>query len=407
MAAGRDPQVSAAPARRLLPVVIAAYAFWINMVGTTLPTPLYPLYSRQLGITSLTITVIFATYAIGVVVSLVLFGRLSDEVGRRPVLLGGLLASAASAVAFLLAQDLLVLLIGRALSGLSAGIFTGTATATIIDLSDAHTRKRAGGLAAAANLGGLGCGSLFSGLLASFAPAPLRLSYAIDLGLVVLALVALALMLPETVPRKPRMRLQPQRLNVPRQARGVFIRAAAAGSCSFAVSSLYGAVMPGFLTQDLHLKSPALAGFLVFLLFGLAVGGQFSAARLPERIALPGGSATLGVGAALLTLAVALKSFPILLLAAAVTGLGQTVAISAGLAALGARSPAGQRGEVASSFFVVLYCALAFPIVAVGLATQFAALRSIAIIFGIIVTAICAFVVVSFMEELRRPTVAQ
>lgn len=130
-------------------------------------------------------------------------------------------------------------------------------------------------------------------------------------------------------------------------------------------------------------------------------------ARLPERVALPGGSGALGTGAALLTLAVALRSFPILLLAAAVTGLGQTVTISAGLAALGARSPAGQRGEVASSFFVVLYCALALPIVAVGIATQFSALRSIAIIFGIIVTAVCAVVVVSFAREMRRPVVAR
>src|ERR1700679_1356051 len=101
------------------------------MLGTTLPTPLYGLYQEQLGFSELMVTVIFATYAVGVIASLLLFGRLSDEIGRRGALLPGLALSALSAVAFLLAHGLAPLLVGRLLSGLSAGIFTGTATATL------------------------------------------------------------------------------------------------------------------------------------------------------------------------------------------------------------------------------------------------------------------------------------
>ncbi|MFN2569461.1 MAG: MFS transporter, partial [Candidatus Dormibacteria bacterium] len=338
--------------RRLLGTAAAAYAFTTTMAGTTLPTPLYPLYTRELRINTLLVTVIFATYPVGVVAALILFGRLSDQVGRRPVLIGGLLLSAASAVTFLLAHSLAPVLLGRALSGLSAGIFAGTATATILDLSEGHGRRRAAGLATAANLGGLGLGSLLSGLLASFAAEPLRLPYGIDLGLLLVALGGLGLLLPETVERRRGIRLRPQRLHVPREGRRVFIRAVTSGSCGFAVSGVYGSVVPGFLAQPLHLSSPALSGLLVFLLFGLAIAGQFIATRLPERMAMPAGSAALAGGAALLTLAVALESFPALLLAAAVTGLGQTVAITAGLAALNALTPLKQRGGVASSFFV-------------------------------------------------------
>src|SRR5258707_15323869 len=104
----------------------AAFALAIAMLGTTLPTPLYELYRERFGFSELMVTVIFATYAAGVIASLLLFGPLSDQVGRRRVLLPGLALSALSAIAFLLAHGLALLLVGRILSGLSAGIFTGT-----------------------------------------------------------------------------------------------------------------------------------------------------------------------------------------------------------------------------------------------------------------------------------------
>ncbi len=129
------------------------------MMGTTLPTPLYGLYREKFGFSELMITVIFATYAVGVIAALLLFGRLSDEIGRRAVLLGGLGFSALSAVAFLTTSGLALLLVGRALSGLSAGIFTGTATATLVDLAPAEQRGRATLVGTLANMLGLGSGT--------------------------------------------------------------------------------------------------------------------------------------------------------------------------------------------------------------------------------------------------------
>src|SRR5689334_19049078 len=122
------------------------------MIGTTMPTPLYPLYERELGFGGLMVTVVFATYAVGVLLALLLVGRLSDQVGRKAVLLPGLGLAAASSLVFLVPHSLVALFAGRLLSGLSAGIFTGTATATLIDLAPPEGRARAGLIAAAVNL---------------------------------------------------------------------------------------------------------------------------------------------------------------------------------------------------------------------------------------------------------------
>src|SRR5437763_16204339 len=108
---------------RLAATIGAAYAFFVTMLGTTLPTPLYPSYEARFGFSGLIVTVVFATYAVGVLAALLLLGHTSDEVGRRPVLLAGLVFAAISSVVFLVANALGPLLVGRVLSGVSAGIF--------------------------------------------------------------------------------------------------------------------------------------------------------------------------------------------------------------------------------------------------------------------------------------------
>ncbi|CAM5565761.1 hypothetical protein STANM309S_02697 [Streptomyces tanashiensis] len=147
------------------------------MTGTTLPTPLYPLYQEKFGFSELTVTVVYAVYAFGVIGVLLLAGNASDTVGRRPTLLWGLGFAAASAVCFLSADALAWLYAGRLLSGLSAGLFTGAATAYVMDLAPPGGQSRATLVATAANMGGLGCGPLSPparGVRAGAPAAPVR-----------------------------------------------------------------------------------------------------------------------------------------------------------------------------------------------------------------------------------------
>src|SRR5437764_984293 len=213
--------------------VSVAYAFLVTMIGTTLPTPLYPIYQQRFGFKELMITVIFAVYAVGVICGLILTGRLSDEIGRRPVLLFGLACAGLSSVIFVLAQGLAPILVARLLSGLSAGSFTGTATAMLIDLGPPERRERSAAIAAAVTLAGLGLGPLLAGVLAQTGVIPLRLSYWVHLALLLPAIPAL-LLAPEPVEVKEHPRFAPQRLAVPREVRGTFVLAGLGGFAAFA-----------------------------------------------------------------------------------------------------------------------------------------------------------------------------
>jgi MFS family permease len=170
---GRAAAVSA-PRRPVLsrPVAfwLVAVAFAVTMFGTTLPTPLYVLYQEELGLAEPMLTAVFAVYAAGVLAALLLFGRASDQLGRRRMLLVGLTCSALSAVAFLLDQGLALLIVGRVMSGLSAGIFTGTATAALMDLAGTGQERRATLVATASNMGALGLGPLVAGSSSSSRP---------------------------------------------------------------------------------------------------------------------------------------------------------------------------------------------------------------------------------------------
>jgi len=369
----------------------ATYAFWATMVGTTLPTPLYVRYQERFGFSELMVTVIFATYAAGVIAALLLLGRLSDQAGRRPVLALGLAASALSAVMFLIAQGLPLLLVGRLISGFSAGIFTGTATATLVDLAPSGREARATLVAAMVNMGGLGCGPLLAGLLVGTGSLPLRLSYWVDLGLLAPAVVAVLLM-PEPVSRTAKVKLRPQALRVPREVRAVFIRAGLAAFAGFAVLGLSTAVSPAFLGRVLSVHSEVVVGVVVFAVFAASTGGQLLLEVVPDRLALPAGCGGLIAGMAVFAFGLADSSLARLVTGAMLAGVGQGLSFRAGLAGVNEASPSEQRAEVASSFFVVAYLAISVPVIGEGVLAEASTLRTAGLVFAGVVAAVAGVV---------------
>jgi MFS family permease len=378
---------------------LLAFVFATTMLGTTLPTPLYDIYQAQWHFSAAVVTVIFAVYAAAVLVTLLLAGRSSDQAGRRPVLAAALGCAALSTVAFILAPDEGVLVAGRILSGLAAGLMTGTATATLTELVPASAGRRASLVATAANMGGLGLGPLIAGLFAQYAPHPTTLVF--EVYLVVLAAAGLCLMLvPETVSPRRRPALRFAGLGIPERGRSEFVAAAVAAFAAFALLGLFTSLVPGFIGGVLHQGSHAVQGGVVFLLLAVGTVSQVAVSRLPSRrVALAG--LGLFLAALALILAALAESSMALFLAGTVVGGAAVGAIFLGsLATANRLAPPERRGHVISTFFVACYAGLIIPVVGVGVLSGFTGTFPAVLAFSLLLTVLCLFSAASIRRTL-------
>jgi predicted MFS family arabinose efflux permease len=389
------PRVSKPLAFRLLAVV-----FTYAMLGTTLPTPIYVLYQAQYHLTSLLITIIFTAYVAGVLASLLFFGRLSDHFGRKRVLVSALILAAVSTLFFIFADSLASLLVGRFISGLGAGMMTGTATAGLVELEPTGTPRRATRIATAANMGGLGLGPLIAGLFAQLAPYPTTLVFEVYLVLLVV-IIAVVPLLPETVKSPDHVVDLRPKLAVPSSIRGVYLQAAGSVFSAFTLAGLFSALVPSILKGTLHQSNLIVAGAIVFLLFGIAVIVQVAFHDIMIRKAMMIGLTLLIVSLALIETGVALASIAAFLGGTLVAGLGIGLAFMGSLAALNKAAPPDQRGALVSAFFVAAYAGLSVPVVAYGVLVQVTNFAEGTLILSLAVGLVLAGTLASLLRSRR------
>jgi MFS family permease len=228
---------------------LAAAVIGLSLFASLTPSPLYRTYSELWHFSPLTLTLIYATYAFGVLATLLLAGRVSDDVGRRPVLLVSLGALMASTVLFMLASSAAWLFVARGLQGLATGAALSAASAALLDLHPRRDPAGVGltnGVAAAA---GIGLGALVSSSLVQLGSAPRVVPFVVLLVLLALAFAG-AYWMPEPVEERRRFRLTLERLNVPAVARRPFLLASLAVISSWSIGALFFRSVPSSPTSS-------------------------------------------------------------------------------------------------------------------------------------------------------------
>jgi MFS family permease len=349
---------------------IITYLFAATMLGTTLPTPLYVIYQAQWHFSSGIITIIFASYAVGVLVALLLAGRSSDQVGRRPVLAAALAFSAVSTLVFIVAPALGWLFVGRVLSGISAGLVTGTATAALTDTYSGSSPRHPSMVATAANMGGLGLGPLIAGLFAQFGSNPTVLVFEVYLAVLAAAAIGL-IFVPETISDRQHLSLRFTGLGIPPEGRSEFIAAGVAGFAAFSLLGLFTALAPSFLGNILHERSHAVGGAVVFAIFGTAAITQLLLARFPSRTVIVSGLAVFLAALALVVAGLSEASLALFLTGTFVSGFAVGAVFIGSMSTANRLAPGETRGRVVSTYFVFAYVGLTIPVIGVGVASQY------------------------------------
>jgi MFS family permease len=282
---------------------------------------------------------------------------------------------------FLTAGPVWQLLVGRALSGLSAGVFTGTATVAIVEAAAPQWRSRAAIVATIANMGGLGLGPVTGGLLVQYLRWPLHLAFVCHLALLMVACLGL-LRARETAIVTSGGRLTVRSLVVPAQVRATFVPAAIATFAGFAVLGLFTAVAPAFLAQILDIHNVAVAGIVVSAVFFSSALAQIATGPMRTSTALPLGCVVLVAGMVFILLALLHSSAVLLVIGAVTAGAGQGISFSKSVRSVTDAALAHHRAGVTSTLFVIAYLALSIPVVGEGLAAHAWGLRTAGIVFA-------------------------
>jgi MFS family permease len=347
---------------------IVAAALAAMFVGATLPTPLYPLYRRTFGFGEVVLTLIYAVYVLGNLTALIVFGRLSDQIGRRNTMLPAIVIGGTSASAFFLASSTPWLFAARALSGFATGLASGAATAWISELKSRKGGGSGAVTASASNFIGLAVGPLLSGVLAQVAPWPLKLSYLVY-GVLLVAVGIAILAAPETVDQRveqwSKLTLRP-RLGLPKEFRLTFVSPAVTAFITFALVGFYAALIPNLLADSLHLPGPLAGGLIVFELFTAATLATVLGGNVKSRNAMLSGLALFPLSLVLLVFAELRHSMSLLLAAAAFGGVAASFGYRGSLEVVNDIAPKGQRSEIVSSYLVAVYCGNSLPVIGVG-----------------------------------------
>ena len=372
---------------------LVAFTFFVIIVGGGLPTPFYVVYQHLWGFSPAILTVVFAAYAGGLLLTLVLFRTVSDRVGRKRVLIAGVVVGITSTAVFLTAQSVEWLIVARVLSGVSVGLTASTATAALTEFEPSGDRKRAARYVALITAVGVGIGPFYAGILLQYAPDPLTLSFWVLFVLLLGALVA-TLLLSEG-PRLWRP-TPPDRhgvFHIPPTIRSTFYLSALAAFVGFALAGIFSALAPSFLAENLHITNHAVGGATVLLMFGSAACAQLAFAGKDRLFVARLGGALVPAGLAVISVAVGTGLAPLFFGGTIVCGAGFGLCLTGGLGLLNQVAPSERRAEVLSAFYVAGYLGLSVPVVGVGLLANDYGLAPAVAIFAVIISALAVPVI--------------
>jgi MFS family permease len=367
--------------------VLVTAVIGLALFASVTPSPLYREYASLWQLTSVSVTLVYATYAVGVLIALVLAGSISDRIGRKPVLMASLSLLAVSTLLYVVASSVAWLFAARGLQGLATGTALGAASAAMLELHPRSDAAAVGITNAVTSAGGIASGILISSILVQSGWEPRVLPYIVLLVLLVVALIG-AIFMPEPVKSRQRFKLCPQRPTVPSSVRGPFLLASLAVLSSWSIGGLYFSLGPSLSSTLFQSSNAIVSGIGVVALAGSAAIAGLVFGRAAPWINASVGSVALAVGMIVIVVAAASTSGPLYLVGSVIGGFGFGLAFLGGLRGLVAAIPPKDRAAVMSAFYVVAYVSLSLPAVAAGVVVSHLKIESTFEVFGAIVAAL-------------------
>ena len=372
------------------------------LAGSSAPTPLYPIYQAAWGFSSVTVTVVFGIYALAVLGALLVVGRLSDHIGRRPVLFVSTLAQALAMLLFATADGVSGLLIGRVIQGLATGAAVAAVGAGLIDLD----RARGTVANSIAPIMGTAFGGLVGGLMVHYLPAPTHLVYAVFGAVFVAQSVGVALMPESSRPRPGALASLKPQFAVPAAVREPMLLAVPVLVATWALAGFYASLGPALVHRVFGFNASLFGGVALFVMAASGAAAVLLMQRAEARTMLASGATVLFAGVGLVLAALASQSAALFFAGTALAGMGFGAGFQGAIRSVMPFAAPHERAGVLSVAFVVSYLAMGVPAVIAGaLIAHGGDLLTTTRELGAVVMALAALALLGTMA--RRPTIVR
>jgi MFS family permease len=332
------------------------------LAGSSAPTPLYPLYQSMWGFSPVMLTVVFGSYALAVLAALLVAGRLSDHLGRRPVLIAAALGQALVMLLFAVAGSVTGLLVARIIQGVTTGAAIGAVGAAMVDLD-----KSRGTVAnAVVPPFGTALGALIGGIFLQYLPGPTYLVYAALAAIFIAQAIGLYFTKESISPQPGVLRSLKPRLNLPRATRQPLLLAVPILLAVWALAGFYGSLGPTLVRVMLNSRSPLLGGLALFILAASAgISVLLLHKRTPQQMMMLG-AGSLFAGVALTLFALPHGDIALFFLGTAVAGVGFGAGFQGAVRTVVPHAAAHERAGTLSIIFIISYLAMGVPAVVAG-----------------------------------------
>lgn len=353
----RRPALGTTASLALLASLVVSF-----LAASAVPTPLYPVYQAEWGFSPITTTIVFGVYAVAVLVALLVLGRISDHVGRRPVLLVGLLGQVVSMIVFATAAGVPELMVARVIQGIATGAALGAVGAGLLDLD------RVRGTVANSVAPGLGTasGALLSSLVVQFLPAPTHLVYVAAIVVFVLQAFGVLLMRETVTPARGAVRSMVPELALPPSSRRAIFAAVPVLFAVWALAGFYAALGPAILRVVTGSSTLVLGGLGLFVLAGVAALSVYVLRGADPQAVMGLGVVALIVGVGITLIGLDLNSVVVFFLGTAISGVGFGSGFQGGIRTVMPLPLPHERAGVLSVLYVVSYLGMGLPAVVAG-----------------------------------------
>lgn len=384
--------------RRHRPLLPDRAAFYLQasiavafLAASSAPTPLYARYQAAWHFSPITTTVVFGVYALAVLGALLTVGSLSDHVGRRPVLITAIALQAASMLVFATAGSVSTLMAGRVVQGIATGGALGAVGAGLLDLD----RAKGTITNAVAPLSGTAAGSLLSGVLVQYLPAPERLVYLVLFAIFAMQAIGVALMRETSARESGALASLRPRLGVPRAARGPLLKAVPVLVALWALAGFYGSVGPAVVGLVTGSHSPVLGGLSLFVLAASGALAVLVLRRAAPRTVMLLGTVWLFAGVGVTLLGMETRSSLAFFLGAVIAGAGFGAGFQGAIRTVVPLAAPHERSGLLSTVYVASYLALGLPAVVGGFLVVHGGLLPAAREYGVAVMLLAAVALVA------------